>query len=195
MEKLIQLDKDLFLFFNEMHEPWLDPVMLNVSQTIFWVPLYLLLLFVVLKEFRNDSWAPLIGIFVTILIADQANTAILKPLFERLRPSRDPSLEGLVHIVNGYRGGLYGFASSHASNTFGTTVYFLMLFPKNRKWMYFLFIWCAIVSYSRIYLGVHYPGDIIGGFAVGGVAAFAGFKTYQYLKRFTKKGKPLRSAT
>jgi undecaprenyl-diphosphatase len=183
IEELIELDKKIFLYLNGLHTPTLDPVMFYISQTVIWVPLYLVLLFLVLKHFRNDSWAPLLGILITILIADQTMTAILKPVFQRLRPTHEPTLAGLVHTVRGYKGGLYGFASSHASNTFGLATLLWFYFRNKWRWISFLFPWAIIVSYSRIYLGVHYPGDIITGFFVGFLAAMAGLSLFKWLEK------------
>lgn len=187
MEQLIELDKELFLFFNELHTPWLDPVMVFISKTIVWIPLYALLLFIILKKYGKNSWAPLLGILITIVLADQIASGVLKPIVQRLRPSREPSLEGLVHIVNGYKGGKYGFASSHASNTFGLVAYIFMLFSENKKWIFLLVVWACIVSYSRIYLGVHYPGDILAGILIGILSAFAGYKSFQFISAFAQK--------
>jgi undecaprenyl-diphosphatase len=189
IEALTELDKQLFLYLNGLHAGWLDPIMLYISQTYIWIPLYLLLLFFILKNFGRDSWIPLLGILVTIVLSDQITSSVIKPLFERLRPSREPSLSGMVHIVNGYKGGLYGFVSSHAANTFGVSLFVWVLFRSEYKWLWVLFIWATIVSYSRIYLGVHYPGDILGGMAIGFASSFSGIKFYQWLQKFMKRKK------
>jgi undecaprenyl-diphosphatase len=187
LEQLIELDKKVFLYLNSLHAPWLDPIMLYATDKVVSVPLYLFLLYIVIRHYRNDSWAPLLGILITILLADQVTSTVMKPLFQRLRPSRDPALEGIVHIVNGYIGGKYGFASSHAANTFGASLFFWMLFGARTKWIALLFVWAAFISYSRIYLGVHYPGDLLAGIVVGFAASFAGFKLYEWLMKFTNK--------
>jgi undecaprenyl-diphosphatase len=190
LETLIELDKELLLFLNSFHTPWLDPVMIWITKTFFWLPLYLFLLFLVIQNFKKDSWIVLIGIVIAILLADQITASLMKPFFERLRPSRDPSLQGLVHLVNGYKGGKYGFASSHAANTFATALFFWLLFKDRYWWMWVLFVWAIVMTYSRIYLGVHYPGDIIVGMLVGFIGALLGFKTQQLI---WKKMKPDKS--
>jgi undecaprenyl-diphosphatase len=102
----------------------------------------------------------------------------MKPFFGRLRPSWEPTLEGMVHIVDGYRGGSFGFASSHAANTFATATFLVLLFRGKKPGMVWLFIWCTLVSYTRIYLGVHYPLDILCGALVGAMLAFVVYGVY-----------------
>lgn len=188
MDHLLELDRDVFLFLNRLNTPWLDSVMPWITRTESWIPLYLVLLYLVIREFRKDSWAILVGIALTIVIADQVTSNLMKPFFERLRPSHDPTLEGLVHIVNGYRGGLYGFASGHAANTFGVTTFLVSVLSRYR-WMSWLFLWAGLMTYSRIYLGVHYPGDILVGAIVGITGALLSLRLTRYLlERFGRQG-------
>lgn len=175
LEYILKLDRELLLYLNSFHTPWLDPIMLLITKTFFWLPLYLFLLYLVFRNFKKESWIVLIGVAITILLADQITSSIMKPFFERLRPSREPSLVGLVHLVNGYNGGKYGFASSHAANTFATALFFFLLFRDRYRWVWILFVWAVVMTYTRIYLGVHYPGDIIVGMLVGLGAAWTGF--------------------
>ena len=186
-------DRRLLVWLNGFHTDWLDPVMYYTSQTLFWLPLYLFLLWLIIKDFKKECWVPLIGVAVTVLIADQVTASLMKPYFARLRPSQEPSLQGIVHLVtdrNGeiYTGGLYGFASSHAANTFATATFFTLLFRAKRPWIKWLFVWAAGMTYTRIYLGAHYPGDILVGGLVGVTGAFLGFKTYQWIRLKVDQG-------
>ena len=187
LEILLELDRKILLFLNGLHTPWLDPVMLLVTKTIFWLPLYLFLLYLIIRKFKKESWIVLIGIAIAILLADQITASIMKPFFERLRPSREPSLVGLVHLVDGYRGGKYGFASSHAANTFATALFFFLLFRDRYRWVWILFAWAVVMTYTRIYLGVHYPGDILVGMLVGLGAAWTGFTVMTKIQKTKAK--------
>lgn len=183
IDKLIELDKQFLLFFNGYHVPWLDPIMLFITGTFVWLPLYLFLIYLMVKDYKKEAWIPVIGVAVTILLADQITASLMKPYFARLRPSQEPTLVGLVHLVNGYKGGMYGFASSHAANTFGTATFFWLLFGEKRKWILFLFFWAATMTYTRLYLGVHYPGDILVGGLVGVFSGIAGHRVFVWLRK------------
>ncbi len=188
MESLIELDKKLFLFLNSFHHPLLDPVMFYITKTFFWLPLYAFLIFLVFKKYKQQGWYVLLGAALTIFLADEITSSLMKPFFARLRPSHEPTLSGLVHLVNDYRGGLYGFASSHAANTFGTALFVWLAFRSSYRWMGWIFLWAGLMTYTRIYLGVHYPGDILVGAAVGLGSGWAGFRLSKWvLDRKAKK--------
>ncbi|MCR5181063.1 MAG: phosphatase PAP2 family protein [Bacteroidaceae bacterium] len=163
MDELIRADQQLLLALNGSDSLWLDNVMLAVTKTGTWVPLILLLLFILLK---NRPWVEvvlfLVSVAMVLFIADRFSSGFCKPFFHRFRPSHEPALEGLVDLVRDKRGGLYGFISSHAANTFGTWTFHSLYFRRLPIIITLLF-WACLSSYSRIYLGLHYPGDILAG--------------------------------
>ncbi len=187
IDQLIEYDKAVLRLLNGYHTPWLDPVMLLLTETIAWLPLFIFLLYIVFKEYKKESWIILVGIGVTILLADQVTASVMKPYFARLRPSREPTLEGLIHLVEGYTGGQFGFASSHAANTFGIATFFFLVFGSKKPWVIWLFVWAAFMTYTRIYLGVHYPGDILVGGLVGMLSGWIGFKSTLWIKSWQEK--------
>jgi len=189
MDSLIELDKELLIYLNSFHVSWLDQFMLYITQTFVWLPLYIILLYIIIIDYKKDFWIVLIGITVTILLTDGITSGIMKPYFERLRPSREPSLEGLIHLVldhtgKVYKGGMYGFASSHAANTLGTATFFMLVFRQTRKHMWLLFVWAVGMTYTRIYLGVHYPGDILVGGTIGVICGWFGYKLVGWITRW-----------
>jgi len=187
MEQLIALDTRLFLFLNGLHSPFWDTVMWYISGTKTWIPLYVVIIFFIFFEYKKRGFLPLIFIILVILLADKISVYGFKFVFERFRPTHNPEIADLVHIVRDYRGGKYGFVSSHAANTFGLASFTSLLFA-NKKYTWFIYIWAAVVSYSRIYLGVHYPGDILGGAILGWLIGYLVFMGYEWVSdRFIKK--------
>jgi len=159
------------------------------SSREIWIPFYLLILYFIIKTFKRNSIYILILIGLSIALSDQFSV-LIKNLVERLRPSNDPSINSLVHIVNNYRGGTFGFFSSHASNSFTIAVLTTFLF-KNRTFTVLIFCWAVLVSYTRIYLGLHYPGDILTGWLWGGLIGFGFYKLIIFIQqRYFKSNLP-----
>ena len=178
IEFLIALDKDFFLLLNGLHQDWLDPVMFAISGKLEWIPLYVFIILSLIYKYKKAGLFALAGLIIAVILSDQITSGFMKPFFGRLRPTHDPELKDLVYIINGYRGGLYSFASSHASNSFTLATFLWLLLRRKEAWVGYLFIWAAIVSYSRVYLGVHFPGDIIAGALAGILVANLVFFLY-----------------
>jgi undecaprenyl-diphosphatase len=170
---LDQWDKRIFLFLNGLHQDWLDYPMQLISGKLTWLPLYLVLIGLLIYRFRRK----VIGYFITIALcitaADQFASGLMKPLVKRLRPCREPEIMDQVYALSGC--GQYGFMSSHAANSFALAVFMgfaLSKFSEGKMLTISLFVWATIVAYSRIYVGVHYPADVICGGLSGGLWAF-----------------------
>ena len=187
LEYLKELDRSLFIQLNSHHTPFWDKIMVVASDKYFWIPFYALLLALFIYLFRIKSIVLLVAIGLAIAAADLFSSAFLKPLVARLRPCHDASLANLMNLVDRC-GGKFGFVSSHAANSFALAIVVtLVLDKKYLPLKILLFIWAAVVSYSRIYLGVHFPGDILGGTIVGLIAGYLAFLFFRYitLKYFT----------
>jgi undecaprenyl-diphosphatase len=187
IEAIKNWDEAAFLWLNSFHSSALDPIVLQLTQTISWIPLYVLLLYQIYRiDPKNTAWI-LGGVMLTILLSDQVTSGLMKPYFERLRPCHDPRWEGMLHLY-GRCGGLYGFVSSHAANTFGLATFLTLKLGKKQKAIAWLFLYALLVSYTRIYLGVHYPLDVFFGAVVGVLAAFFSWLCVDVLKRkFVRK--------
>ena len=139
-----------------------------ISNKYVWFPLYLVLIFLFFRWYgKKGLWLTLLA-FALVSLVDATTTYMFKEVVQRLRPCHDPQLQNMVHTVRDYCGGKYGFFSGHASNSFAIAMYAGLIIKKHiRPALWILFIWAAVVSYSRIYLGVNYPGDILAGAAWG----------------------------
>ena len=185
---LERIDQQLFLFINSSNSPFFDQVMHAISGKLIWVPLYLAILVFLGFKYKRNFFIIIIFIILAATLADQSSVFV-KNLFLRLRPCHEPSLKGLVHLVNGECGGMYGFVSSHATNSFNVALLSL-LFIKKRWYSISIIAWALIVGYSRIYLGVHYPGDVLCGSLLGAFIGWSMFRLYVLTDNKILKSRP-----
>lgn len=183
MEEIIQFDKQLLLIVNGSDSAFLDWVVLTLTNAKTWIPLYLGLFYVVLMT-HKPNWRDILLILAAaglcVLLAGAFDDTIVKPLVARWRPTHDPEIGGLVDVVNDYRGGNYGFFSAHASNTFSIALFFSLLM-RHRLFSIFMVTWSLVNCWTRLYLGVHYPGDIIVGLLWGAVVGYSVYRLYCYI--------------
>jgi len=183
IQRLIDIDKQVMLALNGSDSLYMDGVMKIFTTTSVWIPVAAVLLFIVLKNNTpRGSLLTVLAVALTILACDQISSGLIKPIVARLRPSHDPSFMHLIDTFNGYRSGSYSFTSSHACNSFGIFT-IIALIIRNRALSFSLLLWACINSFSRIYLGVHYPGDILCGAIVGTVIGSIMFLIYHIIKK------------
>ena len=198
MDYLIHIDQQWLLAINGWHSEWADILMWYISKSTTWLPLYALLIGLIVYRFgilspslcregrRGSSLLRVLiilaGFAVAVGVSDFVSSGIIKPWVCRLRPTHEPALAGMLHLVNGYTGGLYGFVSSHAANTMACALLFALWY-RNKYATVGLMLWVALNCYSRMYLGVHYPADIIGGLAIGALMATL---TYGMVRRLVE---------
>ena len=183
LEQLLNWERPLFLSLNGSECTYLDHFMYLYSETIIWIPLAVFLLSVLLyKKDWRQIFALILAIALTITLCDQFASGFCKPFFSRFRPTHHPDFMEEVKTVLGYRGGLYGFISSHAANAFGFAVLAALIV---RSWFFgtSIMLWASITAYTRIYLGVHFISDIVPGAMVGTIFAFIVFYMYKKIGR------------
>ena len=173
LEKIISIDTDITQFFNSFHCPNFDTFMFTFSGKFIWVPMYAMILLLFFWKFRvKTAFIYTIGLVLTIVITDQLCGSVFRPLFERLRPANlENTISDFIHIVNNYRGGRYGFPSCHAANSFALAT-FLCFTVRKSRFVFFILFWALLNSYTRLYLGVHYFGDLTVGAIVGVIVGF-----------------------
>jgi undecaprenyl-diphosphatase len=172
IDALIRQDQQFFLWLNGMHSPLMDTLMYWITYKYTWIPMYLVLVTLTLREDRKKGLFILLTVLIAVIIADKITSGLMKPYYMRFRPCHEPALQGFVHQVTDC-GGLYGFASSHASTSFALAITWFVLLKNRARYMWLIFVWAAIYSYSRVYVGVHYPGDILIGAFVGLASGWA----------------------
>ena len=178
---LNDIDTEALLAINGLHDAFQDALWWMVSAKWSSALLLLALLWILLHQNRRHALLTVAMLVLAFVIADQVSSGLIKHLVERLRPTHDPALGDAVHIVNGYRGGLYGFVSSHAANSFAAAT-FIALLLRNRAVTIGMMAWALLQCYSRVYLGVHYPGDIMGGIVVGVLAGWISWLLMRWIQ-------------
>jgi|TARA_B110000914_G_scaffold61008_1_gene52979 undecaprenyl-diphosphatase len=167
LETLIDIDKSFFVFLNSLGTESFDSFWLLVTDKKSSIPLYLFLIYYIFKKFSNKEFIKyLIHIIILIILTDQTS-GFFKDFFQRMRPCHDQEINSFIRIIKEGCGGLYGFFSAHAANTFAVATFFYFTLNRYSKNFKYLFLWATIVSYSRIYVGVHFPVDIIFGACFG----------------------------
>ena len=181
LENLLNYEREAFLWLNGSHNPMADQFWWLFSGKTVWIPLALSFVYLIFSNHRpwKEALAIVVAIAITITLCDQFASSFCKPVFERFRPTHHPDFMNDVQIVFGYRGGRYGFISSHAANAFGFVMFTALLLQK-RLYTIIMFAWATLTAYSRIYLGVHFISDIVPGILVGLFLGWFVYKLFIY---------------
>lgn len=173
--------------FKKINQDWTTPFLDDVfplwREAITWMPLYIFLALVLFINFGGKIWPWVIGLLVTVALCDQLSSHLIKPLVQRLRPCNDPLLVDNIRLLLGYCSNSFSFVSSHATNHFGVSCFiFYTMKTHFGKWAYLFVFWAATISYGQVYIGVHYPIDVLAGTLLG--IALGCFTAFIYNKRF-----------
>lgn len=182
LEYIKGLDRAALLVINRAHFPALDVVMVWASNRLVWFPVYAVLIGWLIYHFRRRAALLLPLVVAAVALADSITSRLFKPFFGRPRPCHDAVLFAQLHLPDGC-GGQFGFLSSHAANSMALAVFLAVVLPvgRFRQLKIALFSWAVLLSYSRMYLGAHYPTDVLGGAAVGGLLGWGAALLYQQL--------------
>ncbi|MDD5870637.1 MAG: phosphatase PAP2 family protein, partial [Bacteroidales bacterium] len=184
IELLRSIDTEIFLSLNNLNTPFWDSFMSIFSGKMIWAPMYATIVYILYTNLdKRTATFYSLAIILTIALADMTCARMLRPMAERLRPANlDNPISGMVHIVGNYRGGIYGFPSCHAANSFGLAT-ILSLIIRKRTLAVFIFLWATVNAYSRLYLGVHYTGDLLVGAIIGSLIAIGVYWLAQRIAR------------
>lgn len=181
LDKILSLDQKLFVYLNGLGSETFDGFWLIITKQIYWIPLFLFLLYLVFKKLGTKQTLFLI-LFVAILLVFTDQTAnLFKYGVQRLRPCNNPEINSFIRIVQARKS--FSFFSGHATSSMAVATFLYLFFKKDFKYIWLLFLWPLIFAYSRIYLGLHYPLDIISGYLCGAMLGFLMFKLYQIFQK------------
>jgi undecaprenyl-diphosphatase len=182
LEKIIALDKKVFIFLNSLGSPTFDGLWLLITKQAYWTPFFLLLAYLLYKKIGPKKLGIVVLFIAVILLCCNTSVEFFKTTFQRLRPCNDPEIKGIIRII--HHSSTYSFFSGHASNSMATMVFLYMILKKYYKYAFLIFLYPIIFAYSRIYLGVHFPTDILTGYVFGATLGFGFYSVYQ--KYFNK---------
>ena len=179
LEKIQELDVNLLVYLNGLGSETYDKLWLIITNQLYWTPLFLLMFYLIYKKIGGKQTLYLL-LFIAVLIAftDQT-TNLFKHTFQRLRPCNNPDINSIIRVVQVRKS--FSFFSGHAANTMAVATFLYLVLKRHFKYLGFLFLWPLVFAYSRIYLGLHYPGDILTGYLVGGIFGFGFYELYLIL--------------
>lgn len=187
LDRLDALDRAAFLALNSLHTPALDDLMWHISELQLWIPLYVFFLYLLQQRFGWRGLGIAVPVLALLIFAtDSGSVMLFKNTVQRLRPSHVAELQPHIHLLYApdgtlYRGGTFGFVSSHASNHFGIAAFMIGVLGARPRWAVVALLgWAALIAYSRIYLGVHYPGDVLVGGAYGALVGWLVFRLFHW---------------
>jgi undecaprenyl-diphosphatase len=188
-EKIISLDKQILIYLNNLGSPQYDNLWLMITKPIYWTPFFLILLYLIFKKLGAKQGFIILGSIALIILVNDQTTNLIREIFKRLRPCNDPSINQIIRLMELnpathelYKPVQFSFVSGHSSNSMATMLFLFLILKKHYKNLGFIFIFPLIFAYSRIYCGVHFPIDILGGFTLGSIFAILFYKVYNYFQ-------------